>query len=345
MTAPLVSVLVPCRNEAHYIERCLASILDGEYPADRLEVLVVDGMSDDGTRELVARYAAAHPAVRLLDNPRRTTPVALNLGVRAARGDCIVLVGAHNEYPADFLSQSVAWLERSGADVVGGVCETRPGRDDVVGRAIAGAMTRPFGVGNSRFRIGAAAPCWVDTVPFGCYRRDVFERIGLFDEELVRNQDDELNLRLLRRGGRILLVPQIASRYYARATLEQVARMFYQYGLFKPLVAHKVGRVLTVRQVVPAVFVAATLAAALAAVALPAARPGLAALGAVYGLADLASAASLVRRAGPRSAALAMLVFPLLHFSYGVGSLRGLAALLAGRPPGGHDAAAVPLTR
>ena len=253
---PAVSVVIPCRNEERYIGPCLDSLLECDYPLDRLEVLVVDGMSDDRTRDIVRQYAADHSFIRLVDNPKRITPCAMNAGVLAALGDVIMPMGAHAVYTQRYISRLVEALLETGADNVGGVLVTLPADDTATARALAIALSHPFGVGNSYFRIGARERRIVDTVPFGCYRKEVFQRIGLFDEELVRNQDDELNGRLVRAGGRIMLVPEVESRYYARGSFGQVARMFFQYGYFKPLAAWKVGRVTSLRQVVPAAFVA-----------------------------------------------------------------------------------------
>ena len=323
---PSASVIVPCRNEAGHIVACLDSILATTYPRDRLEVLVVDGASDDGTREELAAYAPRQPLVRVIDNPQRTAPAALNRGIRAASGAVILRMDAHVEYPPEYISTLVAALLESGADNVGGLVRTFPAGDGPVARAIALALAHPLGVGNSYFRIGSAERRWVDTVAFGCWRREVFERIGLFDEELVRNQDDEFNFRLRRRGGRVLLVPEVSVRYYARRSLRHVARMFYQYGYFKPLVALKVRRIMTVRQLVPPARMAFEW------------RTSRAAL--VFGAAV---------RAGRPFGAPCMLAlaatFPLLHVSYGAGFLAGLAARL--RRPGSRRGAAraVPLTR
>jgi len=206
-----VTVIVPCRNERRYIAACLDSILATAYPADRLEVLVVDGASDDGTRDAVRAYAAREPRVRLLDNPRRSAPAALNLGIRAARGEIIARMDAHVVYPPHYLPVLVEALLETGADNVGCPIVTLPADESATARAIACALSHPFGVGNSRFRIGSAVRREVDTVPFGCFRRDVFDRVGLFDEELIRNQDDEFNFRLIRSGGRVLLVPDVAA--------------------------------------------------------------------------------------------------------------------------------------
>src|SRR6266480_5849379 len=189
--SPLVSVVVPCRNEERYIAACLDSILASDYPRDRLEVLVVDGLSDDRTREILGRYTARHPSIRRLDNPQRITPTALNVGIRAAEGDVVMRMDAHVLYPSTYVSQLVAALEETGADCVGGVIETLPADESATARAIALGLSHPLGVGNSYFRIGSRERRWADAVSFGCYRRDVFNRIGLFDEELLRDQDDE----------------------------------------------------------------------------------------------------------------------------------------------------------
>ncbi len=260
---PLVSVIVPCRNEGRWIGACLQLIFDNDYPRDRLEVLVVDGMSDDGTRSVAESFAARYPQLRVLANEKKITPTALNLGIASSSGTVIVRMDAHVEYPATYISSLVNLLDTSGADNVGGICLAQPGAETKMARAIAAGMSHMVGVGNSYFRIGSAEDRWVDTVPFGCYRKEVFARIGLFDEELVRNQDDELNLRLIRNGGRILLSPKIVCRYYTRDSLPKLWRMYYQYGYFKPLVVRKVRGVMTLRQLVPPLFVLCLAAGAL----------------------------------------------------------------------------------
>lgn len=328
MSVPFVSIIIPCRNEARYLGPCLDSILGSAFPIHRLEVLVADGMSTDGTRELAAAYARRYATVRVVENPRRITPTALNRALAAARGDVIVRMDAHVVYPPEYVPRLVAALAETGADNVGGVVVTRPGGDTPVARAIAAALAHPFGVGNSYFRIGTRVARRVDTVPFGCYRREVFDRVGPFDEELVRGQDEELNHRLLRRGGRIVLLPDVVSYYYARASLRDVARMFFQYGYYKPLVVQKVGAVLTVRQLVPAAFVGTLGAAAALAPWIPPARVALVAIAATYAGAVAIAAAHALPRLGLRAAAWLLAVFPAMHVSYGVGFLRRVAELL-----------------
>lgn len=342
---PRVTVLVPCRNEVRHIGPCLDSLLGGDFPADALEILVVDGMSDDGTRDIVADYARRHPAVRLVDNPRRITPTALNTGIRAARGGILVRADAHVDYPPTYVRRLVEALEDSGADNVGAVLATTPANGGPLARAIAVAMAHPFGVGNSYFRIGVTEPRWVDTIAFFCCRRETFDRVGMFDEELLRAQDAEFNARLIARGGRILLIPDVVARYYARETFGQVARMFYQYGYFKPLMARKVGRVMTVRQIVPAGFVASLAAATLAGFVFPPAWVAGAGILGAYAAVALAMAARASRSLGVRGALALAAVFPVLHVSYGLGFLRRLIEFALPRGRRAADPTELPLSR
>ncbi len=342
---PTVSVIVPCRNERQHIGRCLESILSNDYPKERLEVLVVDGMSEDGTADIVTAYAQRHPSVRLVPNADQVVPAGLNRGIAEAQGEIIVRMDAHNLYPHDYLSVLVGWLQRTGADNVGAAIVTLPANDSAMARAIAFAVAHPLGIGNARFRLGVREPMEVDTVPFGCFRRELFQRVGLFDEELVRNQDDEFNARILRSGGRILLVPGIVSRYYARDSLGKLARMYFQYGWFKPYVASKVGRITTWRQLVPPVFLLALAAGVLLMPIWPLAGRGLALLtgGYVMGLALVAVQAARRESVGTGLAMFAAL--PVLHFSYGLGYLYGLARMAAGRKIRPAKTASIPLSR
>lgn len=342
---PFVSIVIPCRNERGHIAPCLDSILDTDYPIDRLEILVVDGASDDGTRDILAEYTVRHPCVRCLDNPRRITPVALNIGIQEARGEIIMRMDAHSRYPRNYIGGLVGWLERSGADNVGGVWRTLPANDGTKARAIATALAHPFAVGAAHYRLGVREPRWVDTVPFGCYRRSVFSRIGLFDEELVRNQDDEFNHRLLKHGGRILLVPDVSCDYFARESIAKLARMFYQYGYFKPLVVRKLGGIFTVRQLVPPLFVAALFGTLLLASVVPRVGAAFVGLAILYGAAVAACALRAAASAGFDIALPFAAAFPVIHLSYGVGFLRGILDFVLRRKRGDRNAAAIPVTR
>jgi len=346
MPLPQVTIIVPCRNEERYLVECLDSILACDYPPERLEVLVVDGMSDDGTRPLLADYAARHPAVRMIDNPRRITPVALNLAIRAAQGDVIVRMDAHVVYPKNYVSRLVAALDEFGADNVGAVLRTLPANQTAMGKAIAIGMSHPFGVGTSYFRIGTDQPRWVDTIAFFCIRRATFDRVGMFDEELIRHQDGEFNARLIKAGGRILLIPDVVSYYYARATLRQVGRMFYQYGYFKPLVAKKLGRFMTVRQLIPPGFVLGILGTGAAALLWTPAAILFALVAGSYSVVVLGSAVQTALKQGPAVGLALAAVLPVIHVSYGAGFWRRVVELLLpSRPTSGKPAAELPLSR
>ena len=342
----VVSVIIPCRSEAAWILRCLESIAKNDYPRDRLEILVVDGMSDDGTRAIVEECAVRYAFLRLLDNPQRITPAALNIGIAAARGDIIVRVDAHYEYPPHYISRLVAWLLESGADNVGGVVLMTPANDTAIARAIAVAVCHPFGVGNAYYRIGTKEPRWVDTVPFGCYRREVFDRVGLFDEDMVRNQDIEFNLRLRKAGGSILLIPDVVLHGHARGTLAKMARMYYQYGYFNPLVIQKVGSRISFRQAVPLLFVLSLLVCGVGAFLSGWMLLALIAILTAYAIPVAACSLQGMARHGALCGLAIALVLPTLHISNGLGTLKGMIDFCILRKQMSADRVkSIPLTR
>jgi glycosyltransferase involved in cell wall biosynthesis len=340
-----ISIIMPCRDEEKYIARALTSILANDYPMDRLELLVVDGMSTDGTRKIIAAFVQDHPIIKLLDNPRSITPAALNIGISQAQGDVIFRVDAHSTYPPHYLSSLVAWQEKTGADNVGGMWRIIPGSDTTMARAIAVGLAHPFGVGDAYYRIGTSTHRWVDTVPFGCYRREIFTKIGNFDEELVRNQDEELNMRLRKNGGRNLLISDIVVDYYARESLPKLWRMYYQYGYFKPLVARKLGFVLERRQIIPSLLILTLGGSFLLGWRFPALGILEFLILLAYVLADVTCAWLAGRQHGMAVTACLALVFPTLHFSYGLGFLRGLVDFFLLGKKGGKNEKEVPLSR
>jgi hypothetical protein len=252
---------------------------------------------------------------------------------------------AHTVYPPDYVSKLVKWIEQSNADNVGGVCVTQPANESAKAHAIAFALSHPWGVGNSHFRIGATAPKWVDTVPFGCYRREVFDKIGLFDEALVRNQDDELNHRIIKHGGRILLVPEIVSFYTARASLGKLWTMYYQYGYFKPLAVRKIGAVMTARQLVPAIFVTSLLLTASLAPWSVTMAILFGAIVTAYVALDVIVACGAAFSRNVYCGLWSVVVFPLIHVSYGIGYLKGLLDFLILQKDEPPDSFALPLSR
>ena len=321
-TWPFVSVVMPIRNESAFIHRSLGSVLSQDYPSDCLEVLVVDGMSSDGTRDIVKRLIrdrGPYMSVRMLDNPSGTVPAALNIGVHNARGEIITRVDGHCEVASDFISRCVEALQRTGADNVGGVaCAVGAGAR---GRAIALAVSSPFGVGGARFRYAKKAG-WVDTVFPVMWRSEVFQRIGLFDEELVRNQDDEFNLRLAQAGGRIWLDPSIRLPYYSRSDLRGLWRQYFQYGLYKVRVIQKRRGVASWRHLVPAVFVLALAASLVVSACTRRSRWALPVI-VPYSIANLGVAGWTAHR---DRAALPFVpaAFATLHLAYGTGFLTGI---------------------
>ncbi len=320
----IATIIIPCRNEEKHIAACLDSIIAGDYPHELLEVLVVDGMSDDGTRAVIKKYKDAYPFITMIDNPRRIVPTALNIGITRARGDVIVRIDAHNTYNPDYISKCVHYLKEYNADNVGGIWITVPGADTIMAESIALALTHSFGAGNAFYRIGSKTPRFVDTVPFGCFRKELFDRIGLFDEELVRNQDDEFNARIIKNGGKILLAPDIISRYSARPTLGKLWRLYFQYGLFKPLSAIKLGSVLTIRQLMPGMLVASFIILGLLSFLHPIFYTLFIFLLAIYAISTFAVSAALAFKNGLQHFMTLPLVFWTLHFSYGSGYLKGI---------------------
>ncbi|MDI9434144.1 MAG: glycosyltransferase family 2 protein [Planctomycetota bacterium] len=255
MNVPRVSIIMPVRNEEEYLFSVVESLEAQDYPKESLEIIVADGMSGDSTRMLLEESKARNPALVVIDNPERIVSTGLNRAIRCATGDIIIRVDCHASYSESYVSSLIRHLRELKADNVGGLLDTVPPNDSRKARAIAISMSNPFGVGNSHFRIGTARVREVDTVPFGCFRREVFDRIGLFDEDLVRNQDDEFNARMRKHGMKLYVVPDVVVRYYARDTYARLFRMFYQYGYFKPLVNKRLGLPATWRQFVPVAFV------------------------------------------------------------------------------------------
>jgi cellulose synthase/poly-beta-1,6-N-acetylglucosamine synthase-like glycosyltransferase len=328
---PYLSVIIPCRNEAEFLGAALDSVLASDYPAERLEVLVADGMSTDGTRDLLDEYARRHSQIRRVDNPARVTPAGLNRAIEASRGDVIVRLDAHATIAADYLSRAVAHLEERGADNVGGAMRTVARDKGPLSNAIRLALAHPFGVGNSHFRTRGAdkAPFWVDTVFGGCWRREVFDRIGMFNESLARGQDMEFNVRLARAGGRILLAPDMRSDYYARAALGAFIRHTWTNGVWA-ILPFAYSKVVPVRwrHLAPMGFVAGLLGVCLAALTWGGAQwwPALAA--ALYlGTSLCVSVALAARERDPILAMTLPIVFGCLHLAYGAGSLWGLTKL------------------
>ncbi len=321
---PLVSVVIPTFNEERYIEACLESLGRQSYPPSALEVLVADGGSTDSTRAIVAAQASRSPfPIRLVENPGRTTPHGLNAGVAAAGGDVIVILGAHSLVDSEFVAANVEALRRTGAAATGGPIETRG--EGSVASAIAAALSHPFGVGDARFRY-ATEPGYVDTIAFAAYRRECFDAAGGFATDREKAEDDFFNYCVRRAGGRLYLTPTVRSVYFARSGFGAVARQYFGYGKAKGRASVEAPDSIQPRHLVPAAAVAGGFALFAAGAFSDPARKFLTLAGVAYTLLAAASAVqSTRRRHQPQLAPVALVIFPLVHVSYGLGTLIGAA--------------------
>ena len=319
---PMVSVVMPIRNEAKYIARSLNAVLMQDYPVDRFEVIVADGMSKDGTREIVQSFESRNSNVRLIDNPGKIVPTGLNAAIAQASGDIIARVDGHCEIAPDYLRRCVEHLMNDGVEGVGGSLETVG--ETSIAQAIAIAMSSPFGVGGSAFRTVVNKTMLVDTLAFPTYTRAIIERAGPFDEELVRNQDDEYNYRLRKSGAKILLAADVYCRYFSRSSLRSLWRQYFQYGYWKVRVMQKHPRQMRMRQSVPPLFVATLLVSLLLMPFSVAGRWILGLAAGSYMVANLGASIFLARKRGDRLFPILVLAFLALHLAWGLGFLAGL---------------------
>lgn len=324
----MLTVICPILNEEKYIAKCIDSILEQDYPKDDLEILFVDGMSRDKTREIVAELATKYPFIHLIDNINHTVPWAMNSGIKAAKGDVIMRLDAHATYEKNYFSVLVDALQKYNADNVGAVCRTDVLNKNSKTLAIREVLSNKFGVGNSTFRTGIKTAQEVETVPFGCWRRDVFDKYGMYNVRLVRNQDIELNKRIIRGGGKIIIVPETFCTYFARETYKALAKNNCANGKWNILTVYytKELRSLSLRHFVPLIFVLSLIVPTF--------------VGLFWNPALYISASALcayLLTLGTVSAKLAMsktlnffyllASFAVLHISYGWGSFIGILKL------------------
>lgn len=322
---PLVSIVMPCLNEEAYIEACIRSVFAQDYPKDRIEILVADGMSMDKTREILDRLREEDPRIAVIDNPARIQAAGLNAAIRQSKGEVVIRMDVHAEYASDYVRRCVEVLEETGADNVGGA--QRPKAKTLFQKALCAALESPLGVGGSKYRSGDNEG-FVDTIFLGAFRRRILQKVGLYDPKAFTNEDAELNQRILEQGGKLYLSKRIVVHYFPRDSFRSLARQYYRYGKgrARTLVKHRrlprtggAGVFAAVRPAIP--FLMVSTAGVLAATSLPAFGTYLA----TYALATGAEAVRVGRKSGALAVPIVWGIFPVLHASHGAGFAVGLA--------------------
>lgn len=312
-----VSVIIPVYNEERYIERCIDSLIKQSYPRDKMEWIVIDGNSDDRTNEILSQFLGQYP-VRILSNKKRTTPSSLNMGIKEANGRYLIRFDAHAFFPPDYIENCVNCLETIDADNVGGYVETVA--EGFLGEAIAKVLSSRFGVGDSRFRVGGESG-YVDTVPFGAFRREVFEKVGLFDEDMIRSEDNDINARIIESGGKVFLSEKIHSIYYCRDTVPALLKQGLMNGnaLFQTIWRNP--RAMRLRHFIPFLFLLSVIISPVIGIFSLPVRWLFASELILYFLLDIVFSFFCGK---PENGIVTLWLYPLFHLTYGLGSLLGL---------------------
>jgi succinoglycan biosynthesis protein ExoA len=318
---PLVTVVMPVRNEAFFVSKSLGAVLSQDYPPELLEVIVVDGISIDGTQNAVKDAMKCHRNLKFVKNPGGIVPTAMNIGIKRAMGEFIVRVDGHTVIEPDYVRQCIAALRRTGADNVGGRMDAKG--IGTTAEAISAATSSRFGVGTSRFHYSTSEQ-WAETVYMGAWPRSIFDKVGFFDEEMVRNQDDELNYRILDQGGKILLCPDIRSVYYNRDSFRTLWRQYFQYGLWKVRVMQKHPWQMRWRHFVPSLLVCSLVVSGGFAFLWRQSLSLFLLIVLSYALGISVATALISRKISLKATAIAPLAFVVMHTSYGSGFVMGL---------------------
>lgn len=315
-----VSVVMPIYNESQYIRNCVDSLLMQDFEFEKMEWIFVDGNSTDNTKEILSEYIEKYPKlIKILDNPNKTVPYAMNIGIKEAVGKYIIRLDAHSDYANDYITKCVYYLEKLGVDNVGGTLETK-GRG-FVGGTIAKMLSSKFGVGNSNFRTSTESG-YVDTVPFGAFRREVFEKWGYYDERLTRNQDNEMNYRIRKNNGKIYLANDINLSYYCRDTVKGISEMAFQNGKWNIIAMYLCPGSMGIRHFVPLCFVLSIFLLTILSLFFNGFGYLLLAELSLYFLLDIYNSLKISKNY--KEIALLFILFPIFHICYGSGSLAGL---------------------
>ena len=311
---------MPVYNEEKYIDNCIKSLLNQDYSIEKIEWIFIDGCSKDRTKDIISEYINKYPKlIYLIDNPNKTVPFAMNLGIKKARGKYIVRMDAHAEYASDYISKCIYYLQKTGADNVGGVLETKS--NGFVGSTVAMMLSSKFGVGNSQFRTNGKSG-YVDTVPFGAFRRDVFKKYGYYDERLTRNQDNEMNYRIRKNGGKIYLAEDINLSYYCRDSIKGIADMAIKNGKWNIKTMRICPGSMGLRHFIPFIFLLSIIMFMILIFFVPKIAILFALEMSTYLLLDVYF--SFCAAENYKHVLLLVLLFPVFHISYGFGSLLGV---------------------
>ena len=323
---PLVSVIIPCRNEEKTIHLVLEALFEQSFPLQNMEIVIADGLSTDGTRRAIHAFSEAHPALfmRLVDNPKQIIPTGLNTAIKASKGELIVRMDAHSLPNQDYVQRCYNAHQEGKAENVGGVWKISPQNNGWVARSIAAAAANPFAVGDAHYRFTEKA-AYVDTVPYGSYKRELFKKIGYFDESLLANEDYEFNTRIRQSGGRIWLDPAIQCTYFARATFAALAKQYWGYGFWKAQMLKRYPETLRWRQALPPAFVLGLVVLALVGFVWPIAWPVFAIIVGLYLAVQLVPAIQISLKAGDIRLSIGVVIATLImHFSWGTALIVGL---------------------
>lgn len=327
-----ITIAIPARNEGKFIGQCIDSLLTQTHPKEHTEIIIIDGASTDDTKQIALTYAEKYPFVKVLDNPKKYTPYSMNIGVKNAMGDVITIGGSHSTYEKDYLEKCVRYMnDYPDADNVGGIVRTTPSRNTLVAKGIVAALSSFFGAGNSLFRTGINEPTWADTVFGGCFRKELFEEVGYFNEHLTRSQDMEFNIRLKNAGKKILLVPDIVSAYHPKATFWSFFVHNLKDGVWAILPMKYGARMFKLRHLLPFFFVVGLIGALIISLFISFfiyffyLGLGLWILAALYFSLKLS-----LREKNISLFPFIFVAFAVRHFGYGIGSIVGFLRLITG---------------
>ena len=326
MNLPFVTIIIPCRNEEKYIAFCLDSLLKNDYDKELMEIFIIDGLSQDLSRDIVLSYIEKFSFIKLLNNPLKTFPSAVNIGIKASKGSLLFIMGAHAQYDKEYISKCVTNSINYNAENTGGILITRPIEESIVGNIITITLSSQFGVGNSTFRTGADKIMEVDTLFGGCYKREVFDRIGLFNENLISTSDYEFNKRLRRSGGKIFLFPEIKTTYYTRTTLKSFLVNNFRNGFWSVYPIAFVDYLpISLRHLVPLIFLLSLTSSFILSLFFPFLVYFLVAILILYFSAAIYFAVKTLRL---KTIIFLPFFFLMLHISYGSGSFSALLKII-----------------